>query len=509
MSGYATPTTPTNGAGPQRNSRLSRRRVVSDSAVTTSSASGPRRTLLADMPEPSISDLHSSKAPSSINFDSITQHFRSQWRSTPQSSSPSSPLTPQYHSTTAEPLSQGRGSARDPPMTPFVFTIGPEKEHLHERKASIKRLFSSVSSRLDPRKLSRRRPSETSVESDQTVVPHDLPVIDIERPLSLTFDEDTQRFTGLEAWDTLFPHETRDPFAGLGVPVPHTEDISPLSPAQQRQALTSRIIQKLESLTSGAKSRLPKIKFMITPLKAPPPPSEELHAISSPFGFVHRMEVTEDPQTGRLLGLPEEWQLPPATRTGHSSISSLSVPPSHTSRRESMPAAPRNRSQSGTTSSSDEPRATQAAPLSASHHSTVPQGRRRQTRSFSGHMSSARAAYPSLAPPIADRRPVVESRSSSQERPPPLPEKDPPRERRVGPLASHPTAHPSQGTDTLAPQASTSRTPHLPEFPQRTQFKPTIESSHSFQKPQTSPRTVSFGQARYAVRSPHAAYRYL
>jgi hypothetical protein len=161
MSGHATPTTPTSGAGPQRSSLLSRRRVLSESAVTASSASGPQRTLLADLPEPSISDLHSSKSPSPINFDTFAQHFRSQWRQTPDSSDPSSPSTPRHHSTRVEPPSQGHHPARDtptqPPMTPFVLTLAPEKEQLNERKTSIKRLFSCVSSRLDPRKLSRRR----------------------------------------------------------------------------------------------------------------------------------------------------------------------------------------------------------------------------------------------------------------------------------------------------------------------------------------------------------------
>jgi hypothetical protein len=160
MSGHATPTTPTSGAGPQRSSLLSRRRVLSESAVTASSASGPQRTLLADLPEPSISDLHSSKSPSPINFDTFAQHFRSQWRQTPDSSDPSSPSTPRHQSTRVEPPRQRREPARDPPthppMTPFVLTLAPEKEPLHERKTSIKRLFSSVS-RLDPRKLSRRR----------------------------------------------------------------------------------------------------------------------------------------------------------------------------------------------------------------------------------------------------------------------------------------------------------------------------------------------------------------
>jgi hypothetical protein len=99
--------------------------------------------------------------------------------------------------------------------------------------------------------------SETSVESDRTLIPLTSPVIDVQRPLSLTYDEETQRFTGLEAWDTVFPSETRDPFAGLGALVPHTEDIAPLSPTQQREALITRIVQKLESLTSSAKSRLP------------------------------------------------------------------------------------------------------------------------------------------------------------------------------------------------------------------------------------------------------------
>jgi len=247
---------------------------------------------------------------------------------------------------------------------------------------------------------------------------------------------------------------------------------------------------------------------LVIPVKAPPPPNEEPHAISAPFGFVHKMGVTEDPQTGRLLGLPEGWQLPPAPRTGHSSLSSFSTPPSNASRRESMPAAPRNRSQSGTTSSSDEPRATQASPPPANRTSTGSQGRRRQTRSFSGHMNGARAAYHGLPPPITGRRPALESRSSSQERPPPLPEKDPPRERRMGPLASHQTLHPSQGAIPLARQASTSRTPRRTDFPQRPPFNPTAESSLS-NNPQTPPRTVPSGQAPYAVRSPHTAYGYL
>jgi len=221
------------------------------------------------------------------------------------------------------------------------------------------------------------------------------------------------------------------------------------------------------------------------------------------------MRVTEDPQTGRLLGLPEIWQPPPALRTGNSSISSFSSPSSRASQRESMPAAPRDRSQSGTTSSSDEPRATQAIPSSVSRDSTSFQGRRRQTHSFSGHTNVSRMAYPGLPPPTTDRRPALESRSSSQDRPPPLPEKDPPREGRMGPLASHHTLHPSHGTSTLSRQASTSRTPRRTDFPQQTPFNPTVESSRSFQTTQTPPRTVPSGQAPYAMRSPHVTYRYL
>lgn len=96
------------------------------------------------------------------------------------------------------------------------------------------------------------------------------------------------------------------------------EHISSLSSAYDIYKLLSRrITQKLESLASTAKARIPKaFKLMINTIEKRTQ-DEETHDISSPFNVVHTMTVRSDPTTGRLLGMPEQWTAPPTKPTAH------------------------------------------------------------------------------------------------------------------------------------------------------------------------------------------------
>jgi P21-Rho-binding domain len=97
--------------------------------------------------------------------------------------------------------------------------------------------------------------------------------------------------------------------------------------------LSRRITQKLESLASTAKARIPKafkctLVFLCTVINSFLPSvmistidrraqNDETHEISAPFNVVHAMTVRSDPTTGRLMGMPEQWTAPSTKPTTH------------------------------------------------------------------------------------------------------------------------------------------------------------------------------------------------
>lgn len=286
MSSTATSLVPWAGPHHTRRNRPPpvRRRSLSTVTTTTSNASHAGVTL-AEWEVASISELHSSQAPSPIDFEAA---FKPYVRLRSQSLINSSSNMPRFR---RPPAARGdrvvADSTSNLPLYPRrLSTLPPlpdqkEEEPDKSRKFGMKGLLSTITSRLDPKESSSRRresalkltvidslltrffpyiiASTTSGESDYTLVPPVRPQIDQGRPLSFTYDSASRRITGLEDWEIHFPNELQDPFAGLEVSVTEMAQITSLSSAYDIYKLLSRrIVRKLESLASTAKTQIPK-----------------------------------------------------------------------------------------------------------------------------------------------------------------------------------------------------------------------------------------------------------
>ncbi len=250
-----------------------RPRTLSVSARTSSSTGSPRCTL-ANWQVPSFSDIDNSRAASQLDLESILQRhlgprLPSGITTSVSHAGPQMPCRAADHvaSTKAGLPELYLEKSLPPPPTPT--TQRPQMDQ-DPKTPKMKTFMSNVSSILPKRPERRRRKqsrydlavtnmvsspiaSGNSIDSDKTLAPAYRPeVANAEggtRNLSIYYDPDTQRFTGSD-WQSLFPGENSDPFAGVDVSAAN-------SPRNSYRMLLKRATQKVDTLFKTARSKIP------------------------------------------------------------------------------------------------------------------------------------------------------------------------------------------------------------------------------------------------------------